>query len=207
LRGAKGLAATVAEVPLNLNNYTTISCILKVVIMTKRTPKRNEHDAKDNEETHLAPQTAQSWLTQDFDNLFNQVRRSFEDLMTPIMPWPSLFPRMDTTPTPTLDLEDYGDHYRATVQLTGYSKDAVDVKVNKDTLEIKAEKRTEDEQKNGNFLQRERSYSAFQRSITLPEEVLPNKTESTTKNGILVITLPKKQPKQKESLQKVPVRG
>ncbi len=109
--------------------------------------------------------------------------------------------------TPALDLEDNGDRYRATVELPRYNKDTVDVKVSEDTLEIRAEKKTEDERKNGNYLQRERSYSAFQRSITLPEEVLPSKTESTMKNGILVITLPKKQPKQKESLKKVPVRG
>ncbi len=175
--------------------------------MTKRMTKRNEPETPSKEETQLAPQTSQSWLAQDFDNLFNQVRQSFEDLMTPIFTWPSLFPRIDTMPTPAVDLEDNGDHYRATVELPGYNKDTVDVQVNKDTLEIRAEKKTEDEQKNENYMHRERSYSAFQRTITLPEEVLPSKTESTMKNGILVITLPKNQPKHKESLQKVQVRG
>ncbi len=193
--------------PLNLNNYTTLSCIVKVVIMTKKITKRNETDTPSEEETHLAPQTNQSWLTQDFDNLFNQVRRSFDNFMTPIFQWPSLLPRIDTLSPPALDLEDNGDHYRATVELPGYNKDAVDVKVSEDTLEIRAEKKSEDEQKNGNYLQRERSYSSIQRSFTLPEEVLPSKTESTMKNGILSITLPKKQPTQKESLKKVPVRG
>lgn len=175
--------------------------------MTKRITKRNEPDAPSKEETHLAPQTSQSWLTQDFDDLFNQVRRSFNDLTTPLFTWPSLFPSIDTMSSPALDLEDNGDHYRATVELPGYNKDAIDVKVSEDTLEIRAEKKTEDEQKKGNYLQHERSYSSFQRSITLPEEVLPSKTESTMKNGILIITLPKKQPKQKESLKKVLVRG
>lgn len=175
--------------------------------MTKKITKRNEADTPNNEETHLAAQSPPTWLTQDFDNLFDQVRRSFEDLMTPIFQWPSLLPRIDTMLTPAVDLEDNGDHFRATVELPGYNKDTVDVKVNEGTLEIRAEKKSEDEQKNGNYLHRERSYSAFQRTITLPEEVLPSKTESTMKNGILVITLPKKQPKHKESLQKVPVRG
>ena len=160
-----------------------------------------------DEETHLANRPEQSWLTQDFDNIFDQVRQSFEDLMTPIFNWPSSFPPHDTMRNLSIDLEDNGDHYRATVQLPGYNKNQIEVKVNKDTLEIRAERKTEDEQKTGNYLHHEQSYSAFQRTISMPAEVMPSKTESTMKNGILVITLPKKHATSKESLQKVPVRG
>ncbi len=175
--------------------------------MTKKITKREGVNSPTDEETHLANRPEQSWLTQDFDNIFDHVRQSFEDLMTPIFNWPSSFQPLDTMRSPSIDLEDNGDHYRATVQLPGYSKDQVEVKVNKDTLEIRAERKTEDEQKTGNYLHREQSYSAFHRTITLPEEVVPSKTESIMKNGILVITLPKKHPASKESLQKVQMRG
>ncbi len=176
-------------------------------IMTKKITNEKGANTPNDEETPLANRPEQSWLTQDFDNIFDQVRRSFEDLMTPIFNWPSSFPQLETMRNLSIDLEDNGDHFRATVQLPGYGKDQVEVKVNEDTLEIHAERRTKDGQKNGDSIHREQSYSAFQRTITLPEEVTPSKTESSMKNGILVITLPKKHPASKKSLQKVQVRG
>src|SRR6266849_4562903 len=111
------------RVPLNLNKYTTYHCILKMRKMPKKITNRKGIESSSDEETHLANRPEQSWLTQDFDNIFDQVRQSFQDLMTPIFNWPSSFPRLDTVRNPSIDLEDNADHYRATVELPGYSKD------------------------------------------------------------------------------------
>lgn len=175
--------------------------------MFKKTPKGKATDSPSDRETGLAIPSTDSWLTQDFDNIFNEMQRSFQDLMTPFFNWPSMSQQLETIRGPVVDIEDNKDNYRATIELPGYNKDQVDVRVNKNTLELKAEKKTENEQKDANYLHLERNYSTFQRTIALPEEVLPSKTESTMKNGILIITIPKKHPQRKESLQKVPVRG
>ena len=48
----------------------------------------------------------------------------------------------------------------------------VDVQVNKDSIEIKAEMKDEKENKGKNYLHRERTYSSVQRDIAFPEEVV-----------------------------------
>ncbi len=130
--------------------------------------------------------------------------------MQPILPFPEFFQHSFDTALPrepAFDLEDYGDHYKAVVELPGLSKDQVEVKVDKNSLEIRAERKDENEQKEKNFIHREQSYTAFQRTVDFRDEILPEKVESRMKNGILEITLPKKEPTSKKQLRKVPVEG
>ncbi len=73
-------------------------------------------------------------------------------------------------------------------------------------LVIKAEKKVEDEEKSPNYLHRERSCSACQRTINFPEEVDPTKVEGKLKNGILQLKIPKRDPRPEEELNKEVVR-
>jgi HSP20 family protein len=56
------------------------------------------------------------------------------------------------------------------------------------------------------YLHRERSYRAFHRRITLPEEVLADKAKAKMDKGILEIELPKKEPKPKEEGVRIEVK-
>jgi HSP20 family molecular chaperone IbpA len=49
----------------------------------------------------------------------------------------------------------------------------VDVELNKDFLILKAEKKSEEEERSQNYLHRERTYSSCRRTINFPEEVDP----------------------------------
>ncbi len=57
-----------------------------------------------------------------------------------------------------------------------------------------------------NYLWRERAYSAFERVIEFPEEVVPQKVDATMKDGLLQLTVPKKEPNPEERLTKVQLR-
>jgi HSP20 family protein len=107
-----------------------------------------------------------------------------------------------------VDFIDEGDHYIINAELPGFSKDQVDVKISKDGLVIRAEQQqTHNEQKSGKtYLHRERAYSAFERVIEFPEEVVPQKVEGAMKDGILQLTVPKKEPAPEERLTKVQLR-
>jgi HSP20 family protein len=132
--------------------------------------------------------------------------------MSPFYPFTGV-----TSPTVTLsqlpirssivDLVDEGDHYVVTAELPGFSKDQVDVQINKDGLLIRAEQKAESEQKTGkNYLHRERAYSAFERIVEFPEEVNPSKVEGSMKDGVLQLNIPKKEPKPEERLTKVQLK-
>jgi HSP20 family protein len=71
---------------------------------------------------------------------------------------------------------------------------------------LKAEKKSEKEDKSENYLHRERSYSSCQRTVNFPEEVDPSKVEGTMDNGVLKLKIPKKKPKPEERMTKVQLR-
>lgn len=159
--------------------------------------------------TSLATQNANpTGLSKGFDNIFDQFKRSFDDLLAPFAPftaissaWPEQAVRY-----PFVDLIDQGDYYTVTAELPGFSKEMVDVQVNKDALELRATTNAEKEEKNKNYLHRERAYSAFQRTIAFPEEVKPNQVEGTMKNGILELRIPKREPKPEERMTRIELK-
>ena len=77
-------------------------------------------------------------------------------------------------------------------ELPGVTKDKIDVTLTKDGIEISAETDIETEDKEKNFVVRERVYSHVYKQLSFPEEVIPEKAESTFKDGLLKVSVPKK---------------
>ena len=70
----------------------------------------------------------------------------------------------------------------------------IGIQVENGTLTLKGERRFEEQQKNGKGFHRiERSYGSFVRAFSLPETVDAEKVKADYKNGVLTITLPKKE--------------
>ena len=100
---------------------------------------------------------------------------------------------------PAVDIIDEKDHIRVRADLPGMKKEEIEVSVDNDTLTIRGEKREEKEIKEKDYVRSERYYGAFHRSFTLPAGVDPQKVNAGYKDGVLEITLPKREdakPKQ-----------
>lgn len=148
----------------------------------------------------------ESELVRGFDSIFEEFRRSFDDLMAPVMPMRTFLPwSIETIPirAPLIDVIDEGNQYTINTELPGFSKEDVDIQLNKDFMVLKAEKKAEKEEKSENYLHRERSYSSCQRRVNFPEEVDPSIVEGTMEDGVLKLKIPKKEPKPEEKLTKV----
>ena len=148
----------------------------------------------------------ESELVRGFDSIFEEFRRSFDDLMSPFMPVRTFLPwSIETIPirAPLIDVIDEGNQYTINTELPGFSKEDVDIQLNKNFMVLKAEKKAEKEEKSENYLHRERSYSSCQRRVNFPEEVDPSKVEGTMEDGVLKLKIPKKEPKPEEKLTKV----
>ena len=77
------------------------------------------------------------------------------------------------------------------MEAPGYTKEDIDISVDKGTLSITFEK-NEEEEENKKYLHRERrSYSRVSRSFYLGD-VNEEEIDASFKNGILVVTAPKK---------------
>jgi HSP20 family protein len=147
-------------------------------------------------------------LFRGFDTIFDDFRRSFDDLLLPFLPFRTYLPRTFGTPirAPLIDVVDEGKQYVVKTELPGFNKDDVNIEVDKDTLVFKAEKKSEEEEKSENYLHRERYYTSAERLVNFPEEVDPSKVEGTMENGVLQLKLPKKEQKPEEKKVKVQIK-
>jgi HSP20 family protein len=107
---------------------------------------------------------------------------------------------MGGTLAPRVDVSETAKEVTLKVELPGVDEKDIDVSLSGNQLTIKGEKKTEQadegkkEGENGRVFHRvERSFGAFQRSMTVPFDVEPDKVAADFKDGVLTITLPKPQ--------------
>jgi HSP20 family protein len=111
---------------------------------------------------------------------------------------------MGGTLAPRVDVSETPKEVTLQVELPGVLEKDIDVSLSGNQLTIKGEKRAETEpkpaegQEGGSesggsrvFHRVERSFGAFQRTMTVPFEVEPDKVSAEFKDGVLTITLPK----------------
>ena len=126
-----------------------------------------------------------------FDGLMDNFRRNFIESIAYPWDWVSLEPVVPVREA-TVDLVDAGNKFVVHAELPGVAKDKIDVTLTKDCIEISAETDVEKEDKEKNFVVRERVYSHVYKQLSFPEEVIPEKAESTFKDGLLEVCVPKK---------------
>jgi HSP20 family protein len=69
-------------------------------------------------------------------------------------------------------------------------------------LTISSEKEEEHEEKEERYTRQEYSYSSFERSFTLPDEVNKDKIDAHYQDGVLKLVLPKKEEAKKMAVSK-----
>lgn len=95
-----------------------------------------------------------------------------------------------------VNISETKDGYSLEVVAPGFAKDDFKVKLDGPTLTISAEKKTESKDENEKHLRREFSFRSFSRSFTLDEKVEAAKINAKYENGVLHLTLPKKEAAQ-----------
>ena len=100
------------------------------------------------------------------------------------------------TSTPAFNVSEDENEYKVEVAAPGMTKEDCRISLtNDDQLTISFEKKTEDSENSSDgkkYLRREFSYSQFQQSFTLPENVDKENITASVNNGILTIDLRKK---------------
>ena len=79
------------------------------------------------------------------------------------------------------------------VELPGVDPKDLDVRIEDNTLFLKGERKLEKEVKEENYHRIERSYGSFTRSFALPSSVDDDKTSAEYKDGVLTLTMPKRE--------------
>ena len=102
---------------------------------------------------------------------------------------------------PSVDISATDREYTIHVELPGISEKDVRVELSGDTLKISGEKKHEQEDKGKEYYSVERSYGSFQRVLSLPEDANGDQIEAKFKNGVMTITLPRKESAKPKSKQ------
>jgi HSP20 family protein len=102
---------------------------------------------------------------------------------------------------PLIDMVDTNDAILVYAEIPGVNKDDIKVKIHNDVLTISGERKEPELPEKANCIIREREFSKFIRSVRLPYPVDVNKVSAEYKDGILKITLPKKEEFKEKEIQ------
>ena len=130
------------------------------------------------------------------DNLFEEMFNDFDDDLfaaAPRHPGHNLMrlPKPDMGLMRT-DVKENKKNYQLSIELPGYKKDDVKVKLDKGVLTVSATRHEEkSDEKDGKIIRHERYFGSVSRSWYVGEELKQQDVKANYKNGILSLIVPK----------------
>jgi len=184
---------------------------------SKNNPNKDKTDSKKIEiSTEEGKDIGLPTIASYYNDFFDNFRQNMQNMMEGA--WPnSIFPairtfspfemfdKMTDIRLPLCDVIDKGDRYEVTLEIPGIDKDKLDVKATKNSVTISGKQSDQTKEKGKNYVYSERSYKSFHRQLPFPVEILPSKITAKINNGVLEVTLPKKQPTKVEGTEEYKV--
>lgn len=108
--------------------------------------------------------------------------------------------------TPAVNVKETNDDFMIEVAAPGLDKKDFKVDIDNNMLTISSEKEFKnEEQDEGRYMRREFSYTSFSRSFSLPDAVDAEKIKAQHKDGILMITIPKKDEAKRKPAKQIEI--
>lgn len=133
----------------------------------------------------------------DLVSLRDAMDRLFEDSFVTPRTWGATQSMME----PSLDVYETANDLVVKAALPGMKPEDVDITITGDLLTISGETKEETEQKDKNYIRRERRYGSFSRSVSLPGGLNGDKAEAKFENGVLTLTVPKSEQVKPKKIQ------
>lgn len=105
-----------------------------------------------------------------------------------------------STTVPSVNIRETDDSFEVEMAAPGMEKKDFNISIEGNTLTIASHKQHRQETDEGGYSRREFSYQSFQRSFELPKEVVDDdKIAARYDNGLLHLTIPKKEEAKKKA--------
>lgn len=98
-----------------------------------------------------------------------------------------------STKSPFVNINETDDNFTLEFSIPGIKKEAVVIALDNEKLTVSAELANNTTQNTENYTRREFHTSSFKRSFILPDTIDPSKISAIHANGILEISIPKKE--------------
>ncbi len=145
--------------------------------------------------------------TRALTKLSERMHSLFSDSFSP---WSDLFDSGDwpmrTITVPAVNIAEKDNHLVVTLAAPGMRKDDFRIEVDGNMLTISSEKEDSNEEKNRKFTRKEYNFSSFRRCFSLPEEIKQENIEAKYQDGVLEISLPRKEAAKKPEVKKIAVK-
>lgn len=107
------------------------------------------------------------------------------------------------------DVREHDDRYEVAIDLPGFKKEELDLKLNNGYLTVTAAKGLdrEDKDKKGRLIRQERYSGTVQRSFYVGQAVTEEDVKAKFENGLLTLTLPKKEQKKLPEHKTIMIEG
>jgi len=139
------------------------------------------------------------------DNVFDDLMSDFDDVFTDRNP---LYGKRARNMMKT-DVRDLGDHYEMDIDLPGFKKDEIHAELENGYMTISASKAVEKDEKDqkGQYIHRERNYGQCARSFYVGDAITEADVKAKYENGILQLSIPKKEPEKVEQKKFIAIEG
>jgi HSP20 family protein len=123
--------------------------------------------------------------------------RSLQDEMNRL--FSASFPRgsnqeeMSTGWSPSVDIYESENRIVLEAELPGMKREDFELSIENNVVTLKGERRFEKKDEGDNYHRVERAYGSFTRSFNLPRTVSTEEIKADFKNGVLTVTVPKKE--------------
>ena len=121
------------------------------------------------------------WLQRQINELFDFPR------------FPETQGIFDRRVSPAIDVVEHPDSFTVECDLPGIDQKDIDISLASGVLTIKGEKKVENKSEKAKVYKKETWEGSFQRTVSLPGGVDTDKVEAGFKDGVLTITLPKRE--------------
>ena len=134
-------------------------------------------------------QPALKTLDSFFDNLLNEI------------PSPGYRNQSNSFNFPQVNISETKDLYELEFNVPGRNKEDFKITVDKNILTVSFDKKEENKDENKKQIKKEFGLQSFKRSFTLDEKVVSENIAAKYENGLLVLSLPKKEEVKVEAKQ------
>jgi len=107
----------------------------------------------------------------------------------------------ETVYAPSVDVSEDKDNIYVEADLPGLEQKDINISLRRDSLCISAKREEKKEEKRKNYHRVERVSRNFYREIALPSTVDTDKIKAVYKNGVLKVTLPKKEEEKEKEIK------
>ena len=103
--------------------------------------------------------------------------------------------------TPKVDIIEREDDILVRAEIAGVKKEDLDVSLTETAITIKGSTREEKKEEKGDYFRSETMKGEFTRTLALPAEVDGRKAESTYRDGMLEVIVPKKEQARRHKVE------